>query len=57
MEKFCAEGREEEEGAVEKKMKKNDKDKGKRKNKKEQKMERTVQGVHRPLRTHSLARS
>ena len=40
-----------------KKRKKKEKEKKGEEERKEQKMERMAQGVHRPLRTHSLARS
>ena len=55
MERFCAEGREEEEGDVKEKKIKRRRRRRKEEEKEKQKTKRAVQEMHRHLRTHSLA--
>ena len=49
--------KEEEKGKEEKRLKKKEKEKKEEKEKEEEKIEKVIQKMYRPLRTHSLARS
>ena len=57
MERVCAKGKKKKEERKEERMKEKEKEKKGEEEKEEQKIERAAQEMHRPLRTHSLARS
>ena len=57
MERVCAKVKKKKEERKEERMKEKEKEKKEEEEKEEQKIERMAQEMHRPLRTHSLARS
>ena len=57
MERVCAKGKKKKEERKEERMKEKEKEKKGEEEKEEQKIERAAQEMHRPLLTHSLARS